>query len=198
MIIFVGIGAFFLGSKFTSQNQTLNTTVIKKVDSVSTSTPKNEVTDVQTFKFSSFHGKDLNGVGFQFNYPSSWNNDGQYFSPQKITHYDINSVDAPVYYDLISESLVDTSDLKYQITKDKRYSPDSSIVIDGISFRKYDLLDYQDTERNRVIIYVGPKINIFGESYILVFHFEEKPLGLTVTGNDVRVFDQMVESIRFK
>ncbi|TSC70210.1 MAG: hypothetical protein CEO12_525 [Parcubacteria group bacterium Gr01-1014_46] len=163
---------------------------------------KNEkVNEVKTgkniFKFHNFHGQDLGSSGFELEYPAGWYNDGQYFSPQKITYYDITSTDAPIYYDLISEALIDTSDLKYQIMNDKRYKPDSDVMIAGKKFKKYDLLDYQSEERNRVIIFLGPKINIFESSYYLAFRFEEKPLGLTIEGSNPEIFENMVKTLKF-
>src|SRR6266540_2479993 len=47
----------------------------------------------RTFTFRSFHGEEVVGGGFTFQYPSNWHNNGQYFSPQKINYYDITSVD---------------------------------------------------------------------------------------------------------
>lgn len=152
----------------------------------------------KTFKFDNFHGENTGG-GFSFDYPASWKNDGQYFSPVKIYHYDIVSTDAPMYYDLVAESLFDTSDLKYQLKQDKRRVPDSKVKLGGHEFQKYDLIDYNSTKDSpdRVIVYVGPKITFNGESYYLVFHWEEKPLAITIPGNDPKIFESMIASLKF-
>lgn len=180
---------------FTGDIQNVSTTTKEEVKNKPEVIPEVKSTSLQVFKFHNFHGQDLGTSGFEFEYPKDWKNDGQYFSPQKINYYDISSTDAPVYYDLISEDLIDTSDLKNQITTDKRNKSDSSLLINGVNFKKYDLIDYY--YKHRVIIYVGPKINILGSSYYLVFRWEEKPLSVTVSGNDPKVFEQMVESLRF-
>ena len=56
---------------------------------------------VKTFVFDNFHGNPNVSLKFQFQYPASWYNEGQYFSPQKIDYYDQYSVKAPMYFDLI-------------------------------------------------------------------------------------------------
>ncbi len=151
----------------------------------------------KTFVFDNFHGQDLGSAGFELEYPISWNNNGQYFSSRKVTYYDISSTDAPMYYDLISEALIDSSDLKYQITSGKKNAPDSEVTIDGKVFKKYDFMDSQ-IEDNRIIVYIGPKISIFGAGYYLVFRFEEKPLGIAYNGNDPELFEKIVKSLKFK
>ena len=49
----------------------------------------------------------------------------------------------------------------------------------------------------RVKIFVGPKIKIDGQDYILVFHWEEKPLAEYMQGNGIKVFDDMLLSLKF-
>ncbi len=152
----------------------------------------------KTFHFNNFHGDVINEV-FSFKYPGEWYNNGQYFSPNKIEYYDMTSVDAPIFYDLISEDLFDTSDTKYQIDKDKRRQPDTHGKIDGKEFKKYDLIDYgtYGESSGRVMIFVGPKISIDGRVFYLVFRWEEKPLTITIPGNSPEIFEKMVNSIKF-
>jgi hypothetical protein len=194
IIILAVVCGYFWGRGKTNNKDTLlnnkTETNIATTTAVANSGPN-------IFKFHNFHGEDLGTSGFEFEYPNDWKNDGQYFSRQKINHYDITSTDAPVYFDLISEAIIDSSDLKYQITKDKRNKPDSEVQIAGSKFKKYDLFDYQSEGKDRVIIYVGPKINILGVSYYLIFHWEERPLGLEISGNNPDVFEKMVESLKF-
>lgn len=196
LIVLAGICGYFLGNQTGVKSINKTDTPIGK-EIIATSTQKSINSAFRTFKFNSFHGQDLGGGGFEFEYPTNWRNDGQYFSPQKISYYDINSVDAPIYYDLISEDIVDTSDTKYQITHNKRFEKDSEVKVNGVTFKKYSLLDSQSQDSDKVLIYIGPKITIFGSNYFLVFRWEEKPLGITITGNDVRVIGQMVGSIKF-
>ena len=50
----------------------------------------------KTFTFDSFHGRTNVSDKFQFQYPATWYNEGQYFSPEKIKYYDLYSVKAPL------------------------------------------------------------------------------------------------------
>ncbi len=153
----------------------------------------------KTFIFKSFHGADIGG-GFQFEYPANWHNNGQYFSPIPIKYYDMVSVDAPVYFDLISTMLFETSDVKYQLSNDKRRVADSVVKIDGKTFNRYDLMDYGSSggeSTGRVIIYLGPQVSFNGNDYYLVFRWEENPLTSYIPGNDPAVFEKMVSSLKF-
>ncbi len=165
-------------------------------------TPTEKISDSgqKTFVFNSFHGIDFGNGGFQFEYPANWYNDGQYFSPIPIKYYDLVSVDAPIYFDLISTALFDTSGLKYQITHDKRKAPDSDIKIDDKTFNKYDLIDYGSSggeTTGRVIIYLGPQLSFNGDNYFLIFRWEEKPLTIYIPGNDIKIFDNMLLTLKF-
>lgn len=167
-----------------------------------TSTPAEKVGDSgqKTFTFKSFHGEDLGSGVFQFEYPANWHNDGQYFSPIRIKYYDMVSVDAPVYFDLISTLLFETSDIKYQLGNDKRRAPDSIVKIDGKTFNRYDLIDYGSSggeSTGRVIIYLGPQISFNGDDYYLVFRWEENPLTSYIPGNDPVIFEKIVSSLKF-
>ena len=170
--------------------------------STQASTTPNQSTsgDFKTYIFNNFHGESVEGGGFKFDYPATWQNNGQYFSPQKINFYDLTSVDAPVYFDLISKDLFSTSDLKYQITTDKRRSQDTTLKIDGITFKKYDLIDSGSSDgggTGQVIIYLGPMISFNGGDYYLVFRWEEQPLSLGIPGNYPEMFEYMVSSLKF-
>ena len=191
LIVFLSVG-YFLGAKYGFGDGEEITPV---ENGPSFEEPKISLN--KTFIFDNFHGQDLGSAGFELEYPLGWHNSGQYFSPRKVTYYDMTSTDAPMYYDLISEALIDSSDLKYQITSGKKNAPDSEVTIDGKVFKKYDFMDSQ-IEDNRVIVYIGPKINIFGAGYYLIFRFEEKPLGISFQGNDSLLFERIVKSLKFK
>lgn len=163
-------------------------------------TDNQESNGLKTFTFDNFHGSSDISDKFKFQYPVNWYNEGQYFSPQKIRYYDMNSVNAPIYYDLISADIFDTSDLKYQINNDNRNQPDSTVKIDGKDFKKYDLIDYGGyggDSAGRVIIFLSRSISVNSEQYYLVFHWEEKPLSNTMLGNDPKIFEEMILTLKF-
>ena len=154
----------------------------------------------KTFIFDNFHGStDINDK-FKFQYPASWYNDGQYFSPQKIQYYNKFNIKAPIYFDLVLAEIFHLTELQYQIDNSKRRNPDSTGQIDGREFKRYDLIDYGSyggDNAGRVKIFVGPKIKIDGSEYYLVFHWEEKPLAEYAPGNNIEVFDNMLLTLRF-
>ncbi|MDO8626309.1 MAG: hypothetical protein Q7K39_02525 [Candidatus Magasanikbacteria bacterium] len=159
-----------------------------------------DVSGLKTFRFDNFHGSIDISDKFQFQYPANWYNDGQYFSPQKIRYYDLYSVKAPIYFDLILVDIFDQTEFKYQIDESERAKPDSIGRIDGRDFRRYDLIDYGTyggESAGRVIIFVGPKITVDGDEYYLVFHWEEKPLAETMPGNDVKILGEIISTLRF-
>lgn len=189
VIVFVGAGStYYFYNQFEQLKQSPPKEAVRKSSIAN------------TFVFDNFHGvTDITGK-FRFTYPLNWNNEGQYFSPQKIEYYDQYSVKAPIYFDLILASIYDQTEFKYQIDQSRRKSPDSHGKIDGREFKKYDLIDYGSyggDSAGRVIIYVGPKIIIAGKEYYLVFHWEEKPLADPLPGNDPAVFDKIVASLKF-
>lgn len=154
----------------------------------------------KTFKFDNFHGSTNISDKFELQYPANWYNDGQYFSPQKVKFYTKYEAKAPIYFDLILADIFDYTEFKYQIDKSKRIQPDDVGQIDGREFRRYYLIDYGTyggESAGKVKIFVGPKINIDGEEYYLVFHWEEKPLAEPMEGNSVEVFDNMMLSLKF-
>ena len=156
--------------------------------------------DLKTFTFDSFHGSKNISDKFEFKYPANWYNDGQYFSPEEIQYYDLYSVKAPLYFDLILASIFNQTEFKYQIDSSKRKSPDLVGKLGGRDFIKYDLIDYGSyggESAGRVIILVGPKITVDGSQYYLVFHWEEKPLTVNIKGNDPKIFEQIVSSLKF-
>ena len=78
--------------------------------------------------------------------------------------------------------------------------PDSIGQIDGKEFKRYDLIDYGSyggDSAGRVKIFVGPKIKIDDQDYYLVFHWEEKPLAEYVFSNDIKVFDDILLTLKF-
>ena len=200
IVAFVAVAGFLVGKKYSVKPSTIIANPSPEAIPSSLSTPlisSGDSNGLKTFQFHNFHGVDLGDAGFEFQYPADWYNDNQYFSPQKIKYYDIISSDAPVYYDLVSEDIFDTSDLRYQIITDKRHRPDTTVIINGKTFKKYDLIDYQSDGSNRVIIFLGPKISIYGDSYYFVFRWEEKPLTKNMPGNSIEVFDNMLLSLKF-
>lgn len=173
-------------------------------DSTSTPAPINNPDQAKdsfkTFTFDSFHGSTDISDKFKFQYPANWHNDSRYFSPQKIQYYNMFTVKAPVYFDLVLAEIFHLTELQYQIDNSKRRNPDSSGQIDGREFKRYDLIDYGSyggDSAGRVKIFVGPKIKIDGADYYLVFHWEENPLAEYVAGNNVEVFDNMLLTLKF-
>lgn len=200
-ILILAVGYLVSGKKDQPTGALIDKSTESSSEPVPTSGEAAGDSEHKTFVFSSFHGENLGGGGFTFEYPANWHNDAQYFSPIRIKYYDMVSVDAPVYFDLISTLLFETSDLKYQITNDKRKSPDSRVKIDGKTFDRYDLIDYGSSggeSTGRVIIYLGPQVTFGGDNYYLVFRWEERPLTIYIPGNDPVVFEKMVSSLKFK
>ena len=166
----------------------------------STTAVSNNTSGTKTFVFDNFHGSKNISDKFSFQYPNNWHNEGQYFSPEKIEYYDLYSVKAPIYFDLIRADIFDQTEFKYQIDQSKRKSPDSHGVIDGKEFKRYDLVDYGSyggESAGRVLIYVGPKISIDNKEYYLVFHWEERPLTAVISDNDSAIFEKLVLSLKF-
>ncbi len=154
----------------------------------------------RTFVFDKFHGSTNISDKFQFQYPASWFNESQYFSPQKIQFYTKYEAKAPIWFDLVLAEIFNFTELKYQIDKSKRKSLDTVGKIDGREFKKYDLIDYGTyggESAGRVKIFVGPKIKIDGADYYLIFHWEERPLAEDMPGNKVEVFDNMLLTLKF-
>ena len=165
-----------------------------------TTAVSNNTNSTKTFVFDNFHGSKNISDKFSFQYPTNWHNEGQYFSPEKIEYYDLYSVKAPFYFDLIRADIYDQTEFKNQINIDKRKSPDRGGKIDGKDFKRYDLIDYGSyggESAGRVLIYVGPKISIDSKEYYLVFHWEEKPLTAVVSGSNPAIFEKAVLSLKF-
>jgi len=183
-------------SPVTSGITASTTNVAQIIDSTNVVNSNSE----KTFVFDNFHGSNDISLKFQFTYPANFYNEGQYFSPEQIAHYDLYSVTAPFYYDLILANVFDQTEFKNQIDSSKRNSPDRHGLIGGKDFKRYDLIDYGSyggESAGRVIIYVGPTIKINGLNYYLVFHWEEKPLTTVVLGNDPNIFEKIVHSLKF-
>jgi hypothetical protein len=152
------------------------------------------------FVFNNFHGSTDISDKFEFQYPENWHNDGQYFSPQRVEHYTLFTAKAPVFFDLILAEVFNQTEFYYQIETSKRKNPDTTGMLDGREFKKYDLIDYGSyggESAGWVKIFVGPKIKIDGKDYYLVFHWEEKPLAEYMAGNSVEVFDNMMLTLKF-
>ncbi len=206
-LVIAGIAGYFVFF----QKQTENKEILKIplpvliADGV-TPTPSpapnnNEIKDgLKTFTFDSFHGSADISDKFTFQYPADWYNDGQYFSPQKIQHYNLFTAKAPIFFDLVLAEIFYQTELGYQIETSKRINPDSTGQIDGRDFKRYDLVDYGTyggESAGRVKIFVGPAIKIDGADYLLVFHWEEKPLAEDMPGNSIDVFDNIMLSLKF-
>ncbi len=163
-------------------------------------TQDNERDGLKTFIFEEFHGsKDLS-LRFSYQYPGAWHRSGQYLSPQKVQYYTKNTVKAPIYFDLIETDIFHLTELQYQIDNSTRLKPDTTGVIDGQQFKRYDLTDYGSyggDSAGHVKIFVGPQITIDGIVYTLVFHWEERPLAEYVAGNNISVFDNLMLSLDF-
>ena len=156
--------------------------------------------EYKTFLFDKWHGSTDISDKFQFQYPANWFNEGQYFSPQKIQYYTKYEAKAPIWFDLVLAEIFDFTELKYQIDNSKRITADTVGKIDGREFKKYDMIDYGTyggESAGRVKIFVGPKIKIDGADYVLVFHWEEKPLAEHMPGNNIDVFDNMLLTLKF-
>lgn len=159
-----------------------------------------ESSGLKTFIFDNFHGSADISDKFQFQYPANWFNDGQYFSPQKIQYYNQFSVKAPIYFDLVLAEVFHLTELQYQIDNSKRRNPDTVGQIDGKDFKRYDLIDYGSyggDSAGRLKIFIGPKIKIDGDDYLLVFHWEERPLAEYMPENNIEVFDNMLLTLKF-
>lgn len=170
----------------------------EKPQSITNNNQKNN--RLKTFIFNNFHGNSDISDKFQFQYPVDWFNEGQYFSPQKIQFYDLYSVKAPIYFDLVLAEIFHLTELQYQIDNSKRRVPDSVGQIDGREFKKYDLIDYGSyggDSAGRVKIFIGPKIKIDSQDYVLVFHWEERPLAEYVLDNNVEIFDNILLTLKF-
>ena len=155
---------------------------------------------LKTFTFDSFHGSSDVSDKFQFQYPANWYNDGQYFSPQKIQFYNMFTVKAPIYFDLVLAEIFHLTELQYQIDNSKRRTQDTTGQIDSREFKRYDLIDYGSyggDSAGRVKIFVGPKIKIDGQDYIPIFHWEERPLSEYMPANNIEVFDNMLLTLKF-
>src|SRR3989344_5612854 len=148
--------------------------------------------EYKTFVFDRWHGSTDISDKFQFQYPADWFNEGQYFSPQKIQFYTKYEAKAPIWFDLVLAEIFNYTELKYQIDESKRITADTVGQINGKEFRRYDLIDYGTYGGDSAgggKKFVGPKIKIDGQEYVLVFHWEEKPLAEDMPDNNIEVFD---------
>ena len=191
---------FFVKNKVNNSSVSVTSTSTLPVVSEKTSAEKLDSQGNKIFVFDNFHGLTDTSLKFTLSYPSGWYNEGQYFSPQKIEHYDLYSVRSAFYFDFILANIFPQTELKYQIDKSKRASPDSHGKIDGVLFERYDLIDsgtYGGDSAGRVLIYLGPKVMINSAEYYLVFHWEEKPLASVLPGNSADVIEKSIMSLKF-
>ena len=203
-LFIAGVSGYFIFNKKQAEN---NQETLLVLSSPSPMAAPNQIDgfnqtsdNLKTYTFNSFHGSTDISDKFRFQYPADWFNEGQYFSPQKIQFYNMYSIKAPIHFDLVLAEIFHLTELQYQIDNSKRKNPDSVGQIDGKEFKKYDLIDYGSyggDSAGRVKIFVGPKIKIDGQDYILVFHWEENPLAEYVPGNDIEVFDNMLLTLKF-
>ncbi|MBI2003532.1 MAG: hypothetical protein HYS78_00930 [Parcubacteria group bacterium] len=194
-VMAVAIGSYFIFTKNDFENTAAN---IQSGQVGKSSVEESGV--YKTFVFDDFHGSTEVSDKFKFQYPANWHNEGQYFSPQRIQYYTKYEVKAPVWFDLVLAEIFDFTELKYQIDNSKRRTADTIGKIDGKEFKKYDLIDYGTyggDSAGRVKIFVGPKIKIDNQDYILVFHWEERPLAEYMPGNSIEVFDNMLLTLKF-
>ena len=206
-LIMAGLLSYFLFNQNNSGNNPSSQSSLPALitaDVVATPRPAsgdNKKKDgLETFTFDNFHGSTDISDKFTFQYPANWYNDGQYFSPQKIQNYNLFTVMAPIYFDLVLAEIFHLTELQYQIDNSKRRNPDSTGQIDGREFKRYDLIDYGSyggDSAGRVKIFVGPKIKIDDQEYYLVFHWEENPLAEYMIDNNIEVFDNMLLTLRF-
>ena len=191
-IVFLSLVGYFVFVKKQFKN---TTATIQSIES-----SIQESSGYKTFVFDNFHGSMDISDKFQFQYLANWHNDGQYFSPQPPQFYNMFTVKAPIYFDLVLAEIFHLTELQYQIDNSKRRAPDTIGQIDGKEFKKYDLIDYGSyggDSAGRVKIFVGPKIKIDGQDYFLIFHWEEKPLAEYMQGNNIEVFDNMLLTLKF-
>jgi len=205
LALIAGAGYFIfikkgLGDNNKSDNNIAAVQLSSESDFENNENQENSPETLKTFIFDNFHGSTDISDKFQFQYPANWYNEDQYFSPQKIQYYTKYEVKAPIYFDLVLAEIFHLTELNYQIENSKKKSPDTTGQIDGREFKRYDLVDYGSyggDSAGRVKIFVGPKIKIDGQDYILVFHWEEKPLAEYMPDNSVDVFDNMLLTLKF-
>jgi len=198
VVLFVAVAAF-IGYFGFIKKQPENSKFVESI-SESVDNSDQESGEYKTFVFDNFHGSPDISDKFQFQYPANWYNEGQYFSPQKIQFYTKYEAKAPIWFDLVLAEIFNFTELKYQIDNSKRITADTVGQINGKEFRRYDLIDYGTyggDSAGRVKIFVGPKIKIDGQEYVLVFHWEEKPLAEDMPDNNIEVFDNMLLSLKF-
>lgn len=202
--VIAGVSGYFMLDKKQTENNHQTALILVSPSPTASSDPSDNSGEVKdgfkTFTFDNFHGSTDISDKFSFQYPASWHNDGQYFSPQKILFYNQFTVKAPIYFDLVLAEVFHLTELQYQIDNSKRRNPDTTGQLDGKDFKRYDLVDYGSyggDSAGRVKIFVGPTIKIDGQNYILIFHWEEKPLAEYVQQNNIEVFDEMMLTLKF-
>lgn len=200
LLAIVAVGFFVFTKDSKQKEQAAFVGSVASEPTYSATPESGQSNELKTFVFDNFHGSTDISDTFQFQYPANWYNEGQYFSPQKIRYYTKYEVLASVYFDLVLADIFDFTELKYQIDNSKRRTKDIIGKIGGKEFKRYDLIDYGTyggESAGQVKIFVGPKITIDGLDYVLVFHWEERPLSEYMPGNDIEVFDNILLTLTF-
>jgi len=151
--------------------------------------------------------------GFQFKYPKNWFLDKGRLSPQKIEEYEIGSDNAPVSFGVYTNNqnlflnspggpanpeILDFGNYEFQIKESKRIAPDSSVEVNGIVFKRYDLVDYgryEGDSAGNVILFVGP--NLKNQDLFVVFEWQQFPGGKTLKINNSQDFIDVVSTLRY-
>lgn len=133
--------------------------------------------------------------GYEIKYPNGWFLENGLLSPQKIEYYEIGSNNAPISFGLYAEDRL--GKYNYQIKNSQRNNPDSSLIINGLTFKRYDLIDYRryegDTAGN-VILLMGPKIK--DQDRFIVFEWQQFPGGQTLKSNQPKDFIDIASTFK--
>jgi len=151
--------------------------------------------------------------GFEFKYPKGWFLNNGRLSPQKIEDYEIGSDNAPIHFGVYTQNqdiflnspggpakpeILDFGNYNYQITNSKRNNPDSSVDINGVVFKRYDLADYgryEGSSAGNIILLVGPKIK--NQETFVVFEWEQFPGGKTLSSNKSQDYIDIASTLKF-
>lgn len=141
---------------------------------------------------------------YTLKYPQNWFFENGYLSPQTIESFEIGYNNAPIHFSLYTtdQALASASTgapakpeilhfgkIDYQIKNAKRNNPDSTLTINGLDFKRYDLVDYGrygGDSAGKVILLVGPKIN--NQDLFMVFEWLELPAGQKLEANQAQTF----------
>lgn len=147
--------------------------------------------------------------GYEIKYPKGWFLDNGRLSSQKIENYEIGSDNAPVHFGVCTqnEDVFDSTNkpdicnfdyYEYQIKNLKRNRPDSSLEINGLAFKRYDLIDdgrYEGDNAGNVILLVGPKMK--NQDLLVVFEWQQFPGTQTLKSNQPQDFIDISSTFKF-